>query len=574
MVSNVFSDKTGTLTRNEMKFVKFIVDGRLYDMQPESDGFQGEAPPSNGHDKMGGSDKKGAGAPNTAKKGSVVADVNALLDSPDGMKDKVYDFLRCLTTCHTVIREKDGTYRAESPDELALVEGVGMFQCSLGERGTSTMQVTMLGEKQTYEILAVNAFNSDRKRMSILLKDKSSNDYFLMCKGADSTTLDLCTMDEAARKSVDKSLLDLACFGLRTLCIAQRKLTEEEANTWLTQYKTACTSLNNRAARMAEAGSEVEVGMTLLGITAIEDRLQDQVPEVIADLARAGIILWMLTGDKEETAINIGHSCNLLLNDTKVFFLTKLINPAQYAERLKEISTDIDTKFLKDVGYQHEDGKVTEVALVMDGPSFEHFQFEDKEQRAWLLKIGKACRAVIGCRLTPIQKQQVVNLVKTDTFPKCTTLSIGDGANDVSMIREADVGVGIFGKEVSSITSLLAIGPLPAFHPVRWLSLSVIVVSIQLLDLILILFLHAGSTSCQQRRFRHWTIQIFEEIAACARSLELHQAVTSIPVLHAQEHGHHAHAVLVQVSEDPNLSFLQLCSFRTALALPLRIRPS
>jgi magnesium-transporting ATPase (P-type) len=123
----------------------------------------------------------------------------------------------------------------------------------------------------------------------------------------------------------------------------------------------------------------------------------------------------------------------------------------QYTERLKEISTDIDTRFLKDIGYQHDDGKITEVALVMDGPSFEHFQFEDKEQRAWLLKIGKACRSVIGCRLTPIQKQQVVNLVKTDTFPKCTTLSIGDGANDVSMIREADVGVGIFGKEVSSL---------------------------------------------------------------------------------------------------------------------------
>lgn len=448
MVSNVFSDKTGTLTRNEMKFVKFVVDGKLYDMHPESDGFKGEVSPPSGIDK-----KSKNGGPVPPKKGSVEADIRALLDGPGGTKNKVYDFLRCLTTCHTVIREKDGTYRAESPDELALVEGVGMFQCSLGERGTSTMQVLMLGERQTYEILAVNAFNSDRKRMSILLKDKSSNDYFLMCKGADSTTLDLCLMDEAARRSVDKSLLDLACFGLRTLCVAQKKLTEEEANTWLTQYRAACTSLNNRAARMADAGSEVEVGMVLLGITAIEDRLQDEVPEVIADLARAGIILWMLTGDKEETAINIGHSCNLLLNDTKVFFLTKLINPAQYTERLKEISTDIDTRFLKDVGYQHDDGKVTEVALVMDGPSFEHFQFEDKEQRAWLLKIGKACRAVIGCRLTPIQKQQVVNLVKTDTVPKCTTLSIGDGANDVSMIREADVGVGIFGKEVSSLLS-------------------------------------------------------------------------------------------------------------------------
>lgn len=442
MVSNVFSDKTGTLTRNEMKFVKFVVDGRLYDLAPQSEAFKGDGTGSL-------LESKGKVKATSQEQRTIEADVRTLLDGPGGTKNKVYDFLRCLTTCHTVIREKDGTYRAESPDELALVEGVGQFKCLLGERGTSSMTVTMLGERQTYEILAVNAFNSDRKRMSILLRDKSSNEYYLMCKGADSTMLDICTMNAAARKSVDKSLLDLACFGLRTLCIAQKKLTDEEAETWLIQYRAACTSIQNRASKMADAGSDVEVGMTLLGVTAIEDRLQDEVPEVIADLARAGIILWMLTGDKEETAINIGHSCNLLMSDTKIFFLTKLTTTDQYYAKLHEISTDINSRYEFGRGYEHEDGKVTEVALVMDGPSFEHFQFDDVESRKWLLQIGKACRAVIGCRLTPIQKQQVVNLVKTDTFPKCTTLSIGDGANDVSMIREADVGVGIFGKEVS-----------------------------------------------------------------------------------------------------------------------------
>ena len=134
------------------------------------------------------------------------------------------------------------------------------------------MNVTMLGEAQTYEILAVNAFNSDRKRMSILLKDKASGEYYLMCKGADSTMLDLCSMDEASRKSVDKSLLDLACFGLRTLCIAHKRLTSQAAQSWLNQYRSACTAIQNRAGRMAEAGNDIEIGMTLLGITAIEDR--------------------------------------------------------------------------------------------------------------------------------------------------------------------------------------------------------------------------------------------------------------------------------------------------------------
>ena len=150
----------------------------------------------------------------------------------------------------------------------------------------------------------------------------------------------------------------------------------------------------------------------------------------------------------------VGHSCNLLLSDTKVFFLTKLTNPSQYSEKVQEICADLSARFIKGRGYENEDGNITEIALVMDGPSFEHFQFDDVAQRALLLQIGQSCRSVIGCRLTPIQKQQVVNLVKTDTLPKCTTLSIGDGANDVSMIREADVGVGIFGKEVIFVLHL------------------------------------------------------------------------------------------------------------------------
>eukprot|EP00595_Chromulina_sp_UTEXLB2642_P000141 CAMPEP_0196762360 /NCGR_PEP_ID=MMETSP1095-20130614/1772_1 /TAXON_ID=96789 ORGANISM="Chromulina nebulosa, Strain UTEXLB2642" /NCGR_SAMPLE_ID=MMETSP1095 /ASSEMBLY_ACC=CAM_ASM_000446 /LENGTH=214 /DNA_ID=CAMNT_0042113037 /DNA_START=1908 /DNA_END=2549 /DNA_ORIENTATION=- len=186
--------------------------------------------------------------------------------------------------------------------------------------------------------------------------------------------------------------------------------------------------------------------MDLLGITAIEDRLQDEVPEVIADLAKAGIVLWMLTGDKEETAVNIGRSCNLLLQDTKLFFVARLQSAMDYNLRLEEVYLDITKNYQQNVGY-NDNGQIKEVALVMDGPSFKYFDEKNLDQRKWLLTIGQSCRSVIACRLTPIQKQQLVALVKKDTVPRATTLSIGDGANDVSMIREADVGVGIFGKE-------------------------------------------------------------------------------------------------------------------------------
>jgi phospholipid-transporting ATPase len=410
LVSNIFSDKTGTLTRNEMKFVQFIIKDKVYHVEENSQLLQE-------------------------------------LQKSKNYEDTVYQFLLCLTTCHTVIREKNGTYRAESPDELALVEGAGKFNCGLLERGTTSMVCEMVGERRQFDVLAVNAFNSDRKRMSIILRDTRTNRYILMCKGADNIMLPLCAMSDEQRSDCEKSLLDLACLGLRTLCVARRILDNTFAENWLRQYNEASSALQNRAQRLAQVAEDLEVQMELLGITAIEDRLQDEVPEVIADLAKAGIVLWMLTGDKEETAINIGHSCNLLQPDTKEFFLTRINDKEEYNSQLLRVADEVEQARLTRVVDLQNGESAAEIALVMDGPSFKYFDELNKTHRAKLLQIGKACRSVIACRLTPVQKQQLVNLIKVDTKPKATTLSIGDGANDVSMIREADVGVGIFGKE-------------------------------------------------------------------------------------------------------------------------------
>ena len=411
LVSNIFSDKTGTLTRNEMKFVQFIVDGQMHHVSDESP---------------------------LLRSLKSLGDVNS---------SSVYNFLLCLTTCHTVIREKNGTYRAESPDELALVEGAGKFECGLLERGTTSMVCEMLGQRKTFDVLAVNAFNSDRKRMSILIRDHETQEYVLMCKGADNIMLPLCQMSSDKRSDVEKSLLDLACLGLRTLCVARLPLSDKHAQDWLKRYKEAANSLQDRAGRMAAVAADIEQNMELLGITAIEDRLQDEVPEVIADLAKAGIVLWMLTGDKEETAINIGHSCNLLRGNTKTFFLTRIESRDDYNAQIMHVADEVEQCRLENQLAIQQGGEPPEIALVMDGPSFKFFDESNRQHRSKLLQIGKACRSVIACRLTPVQKQQLVNLIKIDTKPKATTLSIGDGANDVSMIREADVGVGIFGKE-------------------------------------------------------------------------------------------------------------------------------
>lgn len=396
MVSNVFSDKTGTLTRNEMNLIKFVINGTTYDVAPSSGG-----------------------------KGSYGANEEAF-----------YEFFRCLTTCHTVVREKSGTYRAESPDELALVEGAGNYQCQLFERGSKEMHVELFGEKKTFEVLAVNPFNADRKRMSVLIRDMKANKYFVMCKGADNIMLPLCSVNDKEKESVNRSLDELANQGLRTLIIAQKELDIGTAQAWLQTYKAATVSTVNREQNIADASAKLELNMKLLGITAIEDRLQDEVPEVIADLTKAGIIVWMLTGDKLETAINIGRSCNLLLPKTKLHILSKITSPEMFASALKREYDDITKEPVN-----------PNAALVLDGPSFTYFNDQDEDQRAMLLRIGAGSRSVIACRLTPTQKRELVNLVKVDTVPAATTLAIGDGANDVSMILEGNVGVGIFGKE-------------------------------------------------------------------------------------------------------------------------------
>jgi phospholipid-transporting ATPase len=210
LVSNIFSDKTGTLTRNEMRFVKFVVGGKIFDVEAHS---------------------------------TVGKD---LLATPNYTKTDLYNFFLCLTTCHTVIREKNGTYRAESPDELALVQGVGIYNCGIQERGTSLMLVDMMGVKSQYEVLAVNAFNADRKRMSILLRDVKTDTYILMCKGADNVMMERLAMELSERQEADKALLDLACMGLRTLVISSKNLNKTEALRWTETWKAAAASLQDR----------------------------------------------------------------------------------------------------------------------------------------------------------------------------------------------------------------------------------------------------------------------------------------------------------------------------------------
>lgn len=171
--------------------------------------------------------------------------------------------------------------------------------------------------------------------------------------------------------------------------------------------------------------------MTLIGGTAIEDKLQEGVPDTIAVLAEAGIKIWVLTGDKTETAINIGFACNLLTKDMLLINVNAR-SEEETMEQLRRATEEVEEK-----------SKTQKCALVIDGESLK-YALEPQCNRE-LLELGTQCRAVICCRVSPMQKAKVVNMVKKGL--KVMTLAIGDGANDVSMIQEANVGVGISGEE-------------------------------------------------------------------------------------------------------------------------------
>ena len=425
-VEYIFSDKTGTLTRNMMEFRQASIGGVQYaDQVPE------ERRVINDDDAAmmnGIFDYKGLERHRTTNQMRNAEDID--------------QFLQLLATCHTVIpetkAEKPGEikYQAASPDEGALVEGAVQLGYQFVSRKPRAVTITFDGREHEYELLAVCEFNSTRKRMSCIYRcpDGKIRCY---CKGADTVILErLGVRDEI----VEKTLLHLeeyAAEGLRTLCLAMREVPESEFRDWHQVFNQAATTVSgNRAEELDKAAELIEHDFHLLGATAIEDKLQEGVPDTIHTLQAAGIKVWVLTGDRQETAINIGMSCKLISEDMTLL----IINEENAAATRDNIQKKLDA--VRQQGGAHGVEQET-LALVIDGKSLT-FALEKSMERLFL-DLAVMCKAVICCRVSPLQKALVVKLVKKHL--KSILLAIGDGANDVSMIQAAHIGVGISGVE-------------------------------------------------------------------------------------------------------------------------------
>ncbi|KAL5004459.1 hypothetical protein ScPMuIL_017915 [Solemya velum] len=414
-IEYLFTDKTGTLTENDMVFRYCSVNGAKYE-------------------EIGG----------------MLCEVSAVgRPSEPRLKftDKMEEFLTVLVLCHTVrVDHPDAMfggassmyshsgmeyeYQASSPDEKAFVEACRRYGVVFHGTHNNHLEVTFRGEMRRFKLLHVLEFDATRKRMSMIVQNEK-DEIYMLCKGAETSLLDVSITGE--RVTTLNHVNQYAVLGLRTLMIAHRRLTPEQFEEFDKLLTDARTSMQNREEKLEEAFRYVEKDLHLLGATAVEDKLQDDVPKTIDALREAGIKVWVLTGDKEETAVNISFSAGHFKQGMVELHLTKVTTSIDCADEIRKHTQRIE----------QSQGRRTQFALIVNGTSL---ALALKDHRTIFCELCMQCVAVLCCRMSPIQKAEVVRLIKLSKNSPVTA-AIGDGANDVSMIQEAHIGLGIMGKE-------------------------------------------------------------------------------------------------------------------------------
>jgi len=399
-VSYIFSDKTGTITKNVMELRYVFVNGASHPMSASG-------------------------------------------DSKMQLGRQASSFFECLALAHTVTRDpQSGCYEAESPDELAFVKAAVQHGWVFLERSVDRICLRFGDEiaVREYRLLAVNPFDSVRKRMSVLVQHPTTYRYILLVKGADNAMIEEAS--HSSKQFLDTlglQVRDYSRQGLRSMVIGRRDLDRETVEPWLERYRQAQTSIWCRDQELSEAAVDIEQQIDLLGVTAVEDELQDDVGDAIEAFRRAGVKLWVLTGDNLETATAIGFSTCVLTKEMQCLVMHTDMSFARIVEEHSAWATLSNIERVR-----------LELALIVEGGAFERIATEDEMQN--FVRIAMDCKVVIACRVSPLQKAEFIRLVRynvkvSGATSVPVTLAIGDGANDVPMLLEAQVGVGIYGRE-------------------------------------------------------------------------------------------------------------------------------
>jgi phospholipid-transporting ATPase len=423
-VQYIFSDKTGTLTKNIMTFRYMVIGNKTYG--------------SESHYKKSEYKKKKVCNVDFCDE-NFFSDFENSNDSQ--LINSINEYVLSLAICHTVIVEKDKnddiSYNASSPDELSIINAAKYFGAEFFERNSNgEMMIKFRGNVLKYKLLQICEFSSDRKRMSVIVRNMQTDNIELYCKGADSKISPLLEKDKSIH--LNYTLNELKKFGskgLRTLLVAKKIVKKEEYNKFSKHYKKIILSTNSKKKNdmLEKLYDTVEKNLELLGATAIEDCLQDNLVDTLQFIKEVGIKFFMLTGDHPFTAVSIGYSCGLISSEDKTVIID--------SENLDEINRLLVEEIM--------DNQNPNLILVITGNSLtkilQPLKTYENIRKIFKESMQKS-KAVICSRVSPKQKADIVRLIKK-LDPSKITLSIGDGANDVNMINEADIGIGIFGNE-------------------------------------------------------------------------------------------------------------------------------
>jgi phospholipid-transporting ATPase len=474
LVNYIFSDKTGTLTCNKMQF-KFCVIGETCYQYIRNESNEGDEKEQNFRKEENiipfHKYKMLQSVKNKDSKFNHKLNSPYIMSSENNQKIKlvlennnllIEQFWFALSLCHTCSVEikEDGIeeYSCISPDSIELVKAARDQGWKFTKSEASSIKRINFGMTEgkiiDFERLELIEFSSDRKRETIIVKEKNGADDIikLYCKGADSI------IEKRLSQNTPQNILaqckyyvnKFSSLGFRTLFIAMKILSQEEYDTFSNLLKEAQMSLEDKDKKVAEVYDTIEKNLFLLGATIVEDKLQDLVPETIRDLRLAKIKIWVLTGDKMNTAYNIGLSCNLISKKMKIFNICG--KEEKKDSNYKDINKDEREKVIFDFAKEFQGYKGQFNSL--DKPSFGILidekalltVSEGEDVKKIFLDIAKDAEAVICCRVSPLQKSQVVKMMK-EYDNNAITLAIGDGGNDVPMIMESHIGVGIYGEE-------------------------------------------------------------------------------------------------------------------------------
>ncbi|XP_054619235.1 probable phospholipid-transporting ATPase IIB isoform X4 [Dunckerocampus dactyliophorus] len=455
----LLTDKTGTLTQNEMIFKRLHLGTVSYGTDT-MDEIQSLIV----HSYAQGTSSSGStgGATPSQKSQTLGPKVRKSVSS------RIHEAVKAIALCHNVtpvyetyggvngetesaeadrdFSDDNRTYQASSPDEVALVRWTESVGLTLVNRDLTSLQLkTPSGQILSFHILQIFPFTSESKRMGIIVREELTGDITFYMKGADVAMASIVQYNDW----LEEECGNMAREGLRTLVVAKKSLSEEQYQDFENRYNQAKLSIHDRALKVAAVVESLEREMELLCLTGVEDQLQADVRPTLELLRNAGIKIWMLTGDKLETATCIAKSSHLVSRNQDIHVFRPVSNRGEAHLELNAFRRKHDC------------------ALVISGDSLEVcLRYYEHE----FVELACQCPAVVCCRCSPTQKAQIVTLLQQHTANR--TCAIGDGGNDVSMIQAADCGIGIEGKEGKqaslaadfSITQFKHIGRLLMVH--------------------------------------------------------------------------------------------------------------